>query len=372
METTLFYIFLTLFLVFLCEISKKKKSDKGIYMAYTVLAFVSVIRYDVGWDYIGYSLVIQQICDTGFSDVASIIIATSGKISEPFILLLCYLFMDMEYPYLWVFGCYSILTIFFVFLAVNNHSFRNLDPDRNKWSIIAIVIYYFLFFTWDGVRQGLAISIVLFSYRFVQQKSLAKFLITIIMACFIHLSAFLALPLYLMRNLKYDKRRSLIALGVVMLLYIIGAFRSLSSIAEFVPYYSRYAEKSEYMDNFYGFSALMLLKYIMWFMTVSLIPKKQNFLGNGFTVGVIIYIMASGAQVFERIGDYYYFSIILLLPEIVEHCRKKMGLLYLTLIIVAFVCYYDMAITQKRGVTPYQTIWSDNFKQGRVKEHVEY
>lgn len=367
-ETTFFYILLTLVLIFLCNLSKRGKNDMGVFFAYLVLVFVSVIRYDVGWDYIGYSINVQNLCNTGFSDIASIIIATSGKISEPFFIGLCYIFQNMETPYLWVFGCYAFLTILFVFLAVNNHSFRNLDPERNKWALIAMILYYFLFFMWDGQRQGLAIAIVLFSYKYIQDKSIIKFLLTITFACLIHLSAFLAIPIYWLSLMRFKKGISLVVIMICLFLYVIGAFKSLVSLADMIPYYSRYAENSEYMDGFYGFSVLMLLKYLMWIMTICLIPSNQKLVGNSFTIGVLIYIVASGAQIFERVGDYYYFSIIVLLPDIATYMKRNRGLLYVMIALVSFVCFYDMAITQKRGVMPYKTIMSNDYQKGHFKD----
>lgn len=367
-ETTLFYIVLTLFLVFLCDISKKKKNDKGVILAYIIMAVVSIIRYDVGWDYLGYTRNVENICNIGFTNVASIIIATSGKISEPFFVGLCYLFQDMTTPYLWVFGSYSLLTILFIFLAVNNHKYKNLDPDRNKWAIIAVVIYYYLFFIWDVQRQGLAIAMVLFSYKYIRDRKLLKYLIVIILSCCVHLSAFLALPLYWLTSFRFNKGLSLFLFVFVLFLYAVGVFQSLQSLAEHVPYFSSYASDKRYMDSFYGFSILMLFKYIMWGLTIFLIPSKQDFVGNAFTIGVIIYIMSSGAQVFERFGDYYYFSIILLFPEIIKNSNKHKALLAATIIVTSFVCFYDMAITQKRGVMPYKTIMSDDYQKGHFKE----
>lgn len=370
--TTVIYAILTFGLIYLCNISKRRRNNRGIIAAYMLLTFMSVVRFDVGWDYQGYSRVVTMVCDSGFSNGTVLFITATEKIFEPFFIILCYVFRNMDRPYLWVFGCYAILTILFLFMAVNHDGYKKMDPDKNKWSLVAIVIFYFLFFMWDVQRQGLALAIVLYAYKYAQKGSLLKFLLTIVLACMAHLSAFLAIPLYFLTKLRFKKEFAMLLVLGMIFLYVIGAFQVLNWVAELVPYFKNYADDERYMSNFYGFSLFMLLKFIMWILVVSQIPPKQGVLGVAFTFGVAVYIMASGAQVFERVGDYYYYSIILLFPQMIKQAKKEKFFLYMAIGIVTFVCFYDMAITQKRGVMPYQTIWSDNYRLERFKDKIEY
>lgn len=367
----LFLLFLIATIHFGCKLSIKNNKPIYVLYIYTFLAFLSAVRYDVGWDYAGYKKVMLQICDFGLTgDIASMIVASSGKVSEPFIFLLCYIFQCFEDPSIGIFASYSVLTIACIYIAVNGFSLK-IDVQKNKWSLTAAVLFYFLFFMWDAVRQGLALSIILISYRYIENKNLFKFLICILIACTVHLSSFLALPLWFSDKVKIKNRTCVTIAIFFIFLYFLGVFSALDSLAKLVPYYSRYVEDSRYIAANTGFSVLGSLKFILWCLTLSVLPEDRIPVRNAFFVGVCLYIVGSGAQIFERIADYYYYSIILLFPDIIKYTINRQKLLIL-LLLATFICYYDMSITQKRGVVPYQTIWSDAYNKGIEKNHIDY
>lgn len=88
----------------------------------------------------------------------------------------------------------------FITMAGLQFSFLLRTFDENKKHLIAWGIFFFLSdylaFSLNCVRQAVALTIVLYSYQYIVQKSIWKYIICIVLASLFHKSALMCIPLY--------------------------------------------------------------------------------------------------------------------------------------------------------------------------------
>ena len=92
------------------------------------------------------------------------------------------------------------ITCLFLYLSLNKLGRRN-------YTIAAFFIYLFTFtFLVNGMRQGVAIAIFLYSYWFVVERKWVWYVVSILFASLFHASAFLLLPIYLLNQYHLPKK----------------------------------------------------------------------------------------------------------------------------------------------------------------------
>lgn len=192
-----FLIFIVLLLFAFLEISNVSTKYLKLLHGVAIFIFVSVagLKYETGVDWLAYQ--------NYFDEVTPLDQAISSNSFES-----VFLSMDIGYSLL-----NSIVKMFggniqVVFIIISIISTILLIKNLKYYSnhvLMGLLIYYpFFFFIFDmsGIRQGLAIQIVLFSVRYISQKEFNKFIFCIIIATTIHWTAILLLPLYFFANKK--------------------------------------------------------------------------------------------------------------------------------------------------------------------------
>lgn len=96
---------------------------------------------------------------------------------------------------------YQIVCVSIYFICFFDFT-KNLNSDDVFWFIFFVVTLGFFFFMFTGVRQCLAISICLFSYKFCVRRKFLKFLICVLLASLFHKSAILFVAVYIIFNKK--------------------------------------------------------------------------------------------------------------------------------------------------------------------------
>lgn len=173
----IFLIYSVLFFFLLIGINFKLNGKQSKYifaLSIGILTFISTIRYGVGYDYFSY----QEI----FFD------------PPDFIEWAFKLLIDVSR------NIYEDSFIFFVFLTsiINQGVFfdavcKNIAPD-----MYLLISYFYVttdtyFFYLNGIRQGIAVAITFWGFRFIENKKLIHFIITTIIASLFHGSALIVI-----------------------------------------------------------------------------------------------------------------------------------------------------------------------------------
>ncbi|OMC62895.1 hypothetical protein BK125_31155, partial [Paenibacillus odorifer] len=186
-------------LAYISQISRKEKiKDRVEYnrffmlLSFLILTFPVAFRYRTGADYDTYRYIYQVIAENGINDIRVQTVEIIFKVLN----YLCYIFFGNAQS---IFVIMAILTNYFIY--------KGLLYESKKINLgIAIFTYGFTlyFFTFSIMRNMLGISIIFYSLRFIFEKKLLKYIITVLVATLIHnsLIAFLLLSVFFVEKLK--------------------------------------------------------------------------------------------------------------------------------------------------------------------------
>lgn len=153
---------------------------------FLILAVFSAIRDGIGIDYVSYMMHIHNIqlgrpnyMEEGFKFLARAL----GHINpNPRLVIIVF----------------AILTCFFYVKAIY---------DQSKDVLMSIFIFLswgYYFFTFNTIRNYFALSVCLYSIKFLKEKKYVPFLVLVLLAATIHKSALICIPVYLLANYKYS------------------------------------------------------------------------------------------------------------------------------------------------------------------------
>lgn len=197
------------------------------YVAFCVLTalpflIVTVFRYRVGadWVYIyegGYESI--RYGERGFEDPGfNLVFRIFGMITEE--------------PY-WAIAFVGLVTILFFFTAFCQQSVM----------LPLTVLIYFIsddyFQTLNVLRQMLAMSIFLYSVKYLKARDWKKYFLLNLIGSSFHAASFMYLPVYFLYGVRATPRRCLTVLGVSALAYPLSNIL-LRGLAQLMPRFNRY------------------------------------------------------------------------------------------------------------------------------------
>lgn len=351
-------LFLYLTVMFIClgliNWSKKNNTKYGIYGAYLILIAISVLRFDIGNDYLAYTELIKFMAN---KFKLSYYVPLSNETREPFIYILTYIFKESAYPYVWVLGVHFIVSLFFLYKAFE-------DNDSHFIGIMIFFITGMLFVYWDQVRQAVAISIIIYAIKYIKQENFLKYMLFVLLAATAHYSALLLLPFYFISKIK---PRKIIYITIIIVLALSNAATNyfnyiLENIIALIPYFDTKENSFSYVQILStGYKIRVFFYSLVWSTIIFFLPDKQKVLINFLFVGAIIFIMASGALNVMRISFYFIFTMTLSIPIVLK--IEKTRTIMLVMLVGLFLFFIRDVITDTgtRGCVPYDTVFSENF-----------
>lgn len=218
------------------------------------------------------------------------------------------------------------------------------------------------YFTWsmNGIRQFTAICLILYFFEYIVEKKTLKFFIVVLIAVFIHSTALIWIPIYIVVNFKpWGKGIFFFIVAIIILLFSLErAFEILDITLENTTY-NGYGEKilnakTNGLDDGVSFirvviAAVPLLlsffvrknmedapRYINIFVNLSLITTCVYFVGV-FTSGILV----------GRLPAYFSIFSYLLIPWLIKYKYGKNFSMLITIACYFFYFlyfYYDMVI----------------------------
>lgn len=237
------------------------------------------------------------------------------------------------------FRFFLVVTAFFSLIGI--YDFIKRYSKNYLLSIIVYICLQYYLFIFSGLRQGIALSIVCFSIRFIVQRKFWKFLCLVCIATTFHLSALIFLPAYFLSEYDINDKKLFFAIGLIIIIYIfryniVYLFASL--------FFSNYSLN----DNFgNGYSLLVI--YFVIFIFISIF--KRNFLGkeelklnnicyNYLYIGILIQVLATVEGNAHRATFYYLITILCTIPKISLIFSSKDKLLVNIILIILLIIYF--------------------------------
>lgn len=200
-------------------------------------------------------------------------------------------------------------------------------------------------FAINGMRQALAMSICLLSYRYAKEKKLFRFLLIVLIAILFHKSAVVFLLVYIMRNMKLDFK------SVAFLSVLVVAFLVFADRFAFL-YDSMTGEDYAIAESFEGGGAVAVAIYvcaiIMLFVCSKRLKQRNVFVPLSLTVfGLVLYLARfTSVQIYERISYYFAYFLMLVFPSIFKDLKKEFYVLIKVCFFLAAIVLFAYRISK--------------------------
>jgi len=254
--------------------------------------------------------------------------------------------------------CIAIFAVPFIYLITRQ---VYMDSKNILFSIIIFIALYYAY-AFFLLRQVIAMGIIVYSYKYIRDKKIIKFILTVIVASLFHGTALIFLIAYPICNyIKAGDKNYIAIFGA----FIIGRhiLDILLKIFTIIPIFDRYVYSIE--NGFYSTeSAPSIWGLIMTVLILSVshfFYKKSekedgemNILLNLSTLGSIFYCFSASIAEFYRIALYFSIFNILLLPNALNLCENKKIRYAINIIaIIAFIGYFFVRTIFNTNIYPY-------------------
>lgn len=225
-----------------------------------------------------------------------------------------------------------------------------------SYFIFACLGFYVHFFS--GIRQMLAVSILLLAFDQLYNKRYFKFAVIVLLASTIHRSALFFIVIL---PLSFVHLSFWISVVVILFMFLIMPFYGniVSGILNlfFDDYYEQYLNEG-------GQAITMFIVYILFFLS-SFLNNKDDQCIVLVRILVLMGVFCQslgvlGGGAITRIGYYFNIFFILLLPETVDAFKEKSVRTTINIVATVLMCiFFTMITTSSSGVIPYKFFWEN-------------
>ncbi|MDF1494089.1 EpsG family protein [Caproiciproducens sp. CPB-2] len=334
-------------------INKKGNLSKEKLAVFTwlQLCFLSAIRYNVGTDFITYNALFQDIrkahsfpkalgispMEWGYTALNRII----GYFTDNFV---------------WVSAICSVLIITLIIWTCYKYS------EHFSLSIYFYLTLGFLYFSYNGIRQAFALSIVFAALPFLYRREYLKYFLVVLFAALFHISILIFIPVSFIIHIKLNAKNFIISSIIIGILYILLDKLALIAI-RFMPKYSIYLN-TEFLQPNRNYKSILL--YLLIFLSLYILKNKllfinpiNNILINFAFVALAMSIMQTKVDIFSRFVPSFAIYSILSIPQIIDcfEGNKQKRFALVTVLTIGFLFHFYQLYVGNGGVVPYQTVF---------------
>ena len=359
-----------------CKLKHGVLNKNHIRLAFVIMLILTICRWDIGNDYANYAKSVPMYANTVESQggIMKAFNYYDQKIEISYIAL-SWVFGDFPANYVWVIGSLGLIFQLFVFLSLKR-------VDGYYWGYLALFITELIFLSWDAVRQGAAIGIILFAVEFIREGKPIKYLISVLAASLFHTSVLIMVPFYLLRYIKVHDFVLIAAIGGMTVLMWLGVLTELMS--EVTAYFALFEHYEGYANSTATLAVAESMMYklrlvlyaLFWSGIILFLPKDRMIYKLFITIGACIFLFAMNSMSITRIAWYFLSSVVVGLPIAMNNLKvkyaspKNIHRIATTSIIVAmfFLFSYDvLRDSNTHGCSPYDSIFSTNYQYQKFR-----
>ena len=238
--------------------------------------------------------------------------------------------------------------------AVSNFIYRFCEDIFLAFAMyITLGLYTFMI---QGMRQAIAMAILLFALNSCKKRKLISFLILVLLALAFHKTAIIFLPVYFLYGLKIKPLSLIVSLlGVAGM---IACSPYVVSVGQ--QWFDRtYASKAESG----GFVALLIyiliLAFVLLFATKRYEDKDFAFFFFFTLIGATFYLMRyTGVMIAERISFYFMFGQMALFPAAINTLAEKERF-FLKFAVYALILMLFIYRLNGSDLVPFEFFWQE-------------
>lgn len=251
-----------------------------------------------------------------------------------------------------------IIIISLLFVSALGYLIYTLSTN-SLFSYIMLLSLGFIYFSTSGLRQTIAMSILIFSYHFIKKRRFLPFLILVLLAFFAHNTSIIFLFAYFVRNIKIDFKQIFIlfvcvCVSVFFKLYFADYIKEL-----FRGRFSYYAfdMRSASWTGFLIQFCIMVLS-IMFYETAVKQNKENLTLYNLMFIGLCIQSFAINFAEMFRLSMYFSVFNVALIPNAISSSENpKVRNFVEGMTALIFLVYYFAFTANDSTIIPYEFFW---------------
>lgn len=247
----------------------------------------------------------------------------------------------------------TIGSLFFVY-SVSRLIYKN--SVECCLSFILFIGLGFYKFSMTGVRQTIAIGIILFSFEFIKKRKLIPFLLIVALASTFHFSAIVFLPIFFFAYKEITNIYVVLSAILIPLSFLLkGTIFSLLSLISGYGY-DPYANEGPYV-----LLIMMITVFIGGFIQrESLIENNRDNLifYNMSLISVVLAMLTFVNPSALRLAYYYHIYLILFIPQIIMSISdKKLRRIIYAISLTGIILLEVRALSSNPSLVPYMFFW---------------
>lgn len=333
-QSILIYFFIIVIATILCFIAEKKidsRISKFLFLCSFFIVFLfSGLRYNVGTDFGMYEEIFVYSHSSSIIRLAEIYDMEIGWI----ILNKLSSLIGNDPQIIFLVSSFIIIGNFYIFIF--NHK-----DNINIGLSIFIFLTIFLIPSFNGIRQFMAMSILLYSFDYMKKKSFLKFLVVVFIASLFHATSLIMLPIYFLFKYKFSFKLYLLISVLTSIIFLYN------SILEFiVSHFPQFEKFERYISDGILYINYIELIYILVLTICFCIYRKfirsqDSYVYNYFYlyfISIFFTTFSYFTTYAVRLSYYFLFSHLVLAPFIVKKQTKRYNKYIL---LTAFILYYS-------------------------------
>ncbi|WP_026672877.1 EpsG family protein [Alkalihalobacterium bogoriense] len=335
--------------------SRKEKVKKKICIwGFLHLFFYGALRStSIGVDVPSYAMAYMSLPGLSFKEIftSTHLLVSRDPVFYTFLKFLTFLNEDPQF---------MLVTIsLIVALCVSIFIYRYSVSPILSFTMF-ITLRYFSF-TLSGLRQGVALGLVLLSIKYIKEEKLLKFILLVCFASLFHLSALVFLIAYPLSKIKRINWLSILIFSTMVLNLLTG--NGVVKLIVKLPVFNQY-EGYVFSNESTSSGTTMLLIYLC-IIAFAFIVREQfvkNYddaylMYNLSIVGIAITSLTFDFPNIFRMGYYFVVPIIVLLPAIIRSSLDRRFQHIVVYIVIILLAGQFILIGPGAGTENYQFFW---------------
>jgi hypothetical protein len=336
------------FCVFFAFLAEKVKDVRflGVFFSLLFIVALNGFRYNVGTDYESYKTIFEIIAIDGF------------VITEPGYYLINKLFQNFKDGYIYVFFIFSLLTYLILFYTL-------LREKILFWGLFFSFAFGFVFLSNNIIRQALVIPIFFYAIRFIYEKKITYYLLSVLICSLFHYSALLLIPFFWIYKINFKQKVWFLIISVCFLLSYTQDFKFLiTKIISFAPKYAGYLVYGGEDIKAVKSGATMIIIYFFNLFILStqnknLPNEKTKIYYNLYLLGVSISFLTMNISFLFRFSYYLTSLIVIVIPFMIKSTKNlQTKYLYSILfVMISLLFWYKALWFNDHGCMPYISLF---------------
>lgn len=295
------YFIGALILLYKASVTKRKLEKNDIFLIGIIILFLS-FSYQMGGDWINYKN-LYEIRIANFS-IREILFKNLFREEKG------YLFLNILGNKLGV--NYEVFKGIILILVITKIFQIGYQYGSNIYIFIFVIITKYLFYsaTEPTIRQLIAIMILTFSFKHIEEKNIFKFFLIVFFASLFHKSSIIGICYYFFNKIRLTRVKTIIVVFIFPIIILISnsIIQSIPFLGRYVNYFNsfRYGIKFE-INSFFNILSLinLILGFYIVFTQYDRSKENRNYIKNMAIFYIVMVYYQNFFPILMRVQEYF-------------------------------------------------------------------